>query len=152
MSFRVFVLLLVVIVTISVLFLDCNRDDSSVSRWPDTYRVQARFENVSGLKVGNAVAIAGVEIGQVTKIVYDSESYEVVVDFEIDSAQNDLPVDSSVSIYSYGLMGDKYLAIEPGGAQRFLVDGSEIQMTQSSMIFEQLIGQFIFNQSENGLK
>ena len=151
MSYKVWVLAIIVMAALMTGIL--SGEDKTVqpsSTWNETYSIEARFENVSGLRAGSDVTIAGVVIGVVNGIKYDSDSFEAVVSIDIDANQNRLPIDSAISVFTYGLMGDKYLAIEPGGAQAFLKDGSSVQMTQSSLILEQLIGQFLFNQAQNG--
>ncbi len=112
------------------------------------YNITANFDNVSGLKERSAVAIAGVTVGRVTSIFVDPISYEAVVEMKIDARFNDVPVDSSVGIYTAGLLGEKYVGIEPGGAPDVLEEGSVIRLTQSSIVLEKLISQFLFSQSD----
>ncbi len=112
------------------------------------YSITANFDNVSGLKERSAVSIAGVTVGRVTSIFVDPVSYEAVVEMKIDARFNDVPVDSSVGIYTAGLLGEKYVGIEPGGAPDVLEEGSVIRLTQSSIILEKLISQFLFSQSD----
>ncbi len=142
----------VAMVTLLVVLL---RDDGEIvvaPQWEDTYSLTARFGNVSGVKVGTAVSIAGIEIGYVSALNYDPQSYEAVMTIAIGKEHNYLPADSSAAIYSHGLMGERYVAIEPGGAEEMLVDGDEITLTQSSVILEQLIGQFLFSQATDAPK
>ena len=113
------------------------------------YTVTANFDNVSGLKSRSAVAIAGVTVGRVVSITVDPVTFEAVVEMTIDSSFNEVPVDSSVGIYTAGLLGEKYLGIEPGGAPDFLEEGGVIRLTQSSIVLEKLISQFLFSQSDN---
>ncbi|HGY11962.1 MAG TPA: outer membrane lipid asymmetry maintenance protein MlaD, partial [Desulfobacterales bacterium] len=110
--------------------------------------ITANFDNVSGLKERSAVSIAGVTVGRVTSIFVDPISYEAVVEMKIDARFNDVPVDSSVGIYTAGLLGEKYVGIEPGGAPDVLEEGSVIRLTQSSIVLEKLISQFLFSQSD----
>ncbi len=112
------------------------------------YTVSANFENVSGLKDRSAVMIAGVTIGRVSSITVDPITFEAVVKMNIDSQFNEVPVDSDAGIYTAGLLGEKYIGITPGGAPDFLQQDSEIRLTQSSIILEKLISQFLFSQSE----
>ncbi len=112
------------------------------------YSITANFDNVSGLKERSAVSIAGVTVGRVTSIFVDPISYEAVVEMKIDARFNDVPVDSSVGIYTAGLLGEKYVGIEPGGAPDVLEEGSVIRLTQSSIVLEKLISQFLFSQSD----
>lgn len=111
------------------------------------YTVSANFDNISGLKERSAVTIAGVTVGRVDRIIVDPVTFEAVVEMKIDADFNEIPVDSSAGIYTAGLLGEKYVGIGPGGAPDYLEDGSEIRLTQSSIVLEKLISQFLFNQS-----
>ncbi len=114
------------------------------------YEIKARFENISGLKVRSPVTMAGVRIGRVVDIGFDHETYEAVVTLRIDSAFDQLPDDTSAAVLTSGLLGEKYVGLEPGGSFDYLSDGDLIQLTQSSLVLEQLIGQFLFSQAEKG--
>lgn len=107
------------------------------------YTVTAKFEDASGLKVRSPVAMAGVRLGRVTDIQFDNLSLEAVVTMQIESKYNSLPKDTSASIYTAGLLGEKYVGLEPGGDEVSLQDGDRIKLTQSSMVLEKLIGQFV---------
>jgi len=111
----------------------------------DGYRVTARFQNIGSLKNRAPVTVAGVRVGQVSGISFDKQSFEAVVDLRIDAQYDSLPADTTASILTSGLLGEQYVGLEPGGAEESLKDGAEISLTQSAMILEQLIGQFIFN-------
>ncbi|MFK5895253.1 MAG: outer membrane lipid asymmetry maintenance protein MlaD [Pseudomonadota bacterium] len=113
-----------------------------------TYTISAAFDNVSGLKKRSAVSIAGVTIGRVSDIIIDSETFEAVVMMEIDSKYNQIPEDSSVAVYTAGLLGEKYLGIDAGGAPDYLQENSQINLTQSSIVLEKLISQFLFSKAE----
>lgn len=116
----------------------------------DSYTVTASFDNVGGLKVKSPVSAGGVRIGRVTDIEYDQNSYQSVVTMKIDATYDRLPDDSSASILTAGLLGENYVGIEPGGSDMWLKDGSEIDLTQSALVLEQIVGQFIFNKSNDG--
>lgn len=116
------------------------------------YRVTARFENIAGLKVRAPVTMGGVDIGRVTDISYDQQDYEAVVTMRIEPKYNRIPIDSSASIFTAGLLGEKYVGVEPGGALRYLKNGDKIKLTQSALILEQLIGKFLFNKASGGGK
>jgi phospholipid/cholesterol/gamma-HCH transport system substrate-binding protein len=109
------------------------------------YHVTAAFDDIGQLKVRGAVKIAGVTVGEVTQIKMDPESYKAVVTLRINSNVNDIPVDSSASVLTAGLLGDNYIAIVPMYSKDFLKEGSQIQETHSAMILEKLIGQFLFS-------
>lgn len=113
------------------------------------YTVSANFDNISGLKKRSAVAIAGVTVGRVTSITVDPITFEAVVEMTIDASFDEVPIDSSVGIYTAGLLGEKYVGIEPGGAPDYLADGSVIHLTQSSIVLEKLISQFLFSQGSD---
>lgn len=110
----------------------------------DGFEVTAGFDNTGSLKVRAPVRIAGVRIGSVTAIEYDSNSYEAIVTMRIDRQFDTLPADSSASIMTSGLLGEQFIALEPGGSTDNLGDGSRIQLTQSALVMEQLIGQFLY--------
>ena len=114
------------------------------------YDVTARFENIGGLKVRSAVTMAGVKIGRVSGIGFDPQTYEAVVTLHISDKYNKLPADTSANIFTAGLLGEQYVGLEPGGDMEVLKQGSEIMLTQSAMVLEQLIGQFLFSKSSDG--
>jgi len=113
-----------------------------------TYQIAARFENIGGLKPRSAVKVSGVRVGQVVSIDYDSSSFEAVVTMNIDEKYNEFPKDTIASIYTSGLLGDQFVGLEPGGDIVLLKDKDEINLTQSAMVLEQIIGQFLFSKSE----
>lgn len=114
------------------------------------YEVKARFENISGLKVRSPVTMAGVRIGRVVDIGFDPQTFEAVVTLRIDSQYDQIPEDTSAAILTSGLLGEKYVGLEPGGSFDVLAQGDTIQLTQSSLVLENLIGQFLFSQAEKG--
>ncbi len=109
----------------------------------DVYSISARFENSGGLKVKSPVTVAGVRIGRVANISIDNESYESIVKMEIDS-QYHLPDDTSASIFTAGLLGEQYVSLEPGGSEDFIEANGMIDITQSAIVLEEVIGQFLF--------
>ena len=108
------------------------------------YTIIARFENSGGLKVKSPISIAGVRIGRVAKISIDTETYESVVVMNIDT-QYLLPDDTSASIFTAGLLGEKYISLEPGGSEEFIPADGVIDITQSAIVLEEIIGQFLFD-------
>lgn len=117
------------------------------------YEITARFEDVSGLKERSPVTMAGVTIGRVKQIGFDEQTFEAVVTLRIQDQYKVLPKDTSASIYTAGLLGEKYVGLEPGGDIKVLKSGDEIKLTQDSMVLEKLIGQFVsrfLSESESG--
>jgi len=118
----------------------------------DTYRVTARFDNVGGLKVRSPVSVAGVRVGRVAAIDFDNETFEAVVTLAIARRYDRFPVDTSAQIYTAGLLGEQYVGLEPGGATEVLKEGDEIRLTQSALVLEQIIGQFLYSKAAEGGK
>ena len=112
----------------------------------DSYTVSARFDNIGGLKARSPVRSAGVTVGRVTSISLDPKSYQGVVTMNIDQGF-EFPADSSAKILTSGLLGDQYVGIEPGGSDKNLAAGDTIKQTQSAVVLENLIGQFLFNKA-----
>lgn len=114
-----------------------------------TYRVKASFENIGGLKQGSAVTLAGVKIGRVRKIVIDPTTFDAKVTLELSNAYNNIPDDSNAKILTAGLLGEQYIGIEVGGSDEPLKDGSKLKLTQSALVLENLIGQFLSSKTED---
>jgi phospholipid/cholesterol/gamma-HCH transport system substrate-binding protein len=112
------------------------------------YKVTARFDNIGGLKVRSPVSMAGVRIGRVAGISYDQSSFEAVVTLAIDPEFSQIPDDSIAKIYTSGLLGEQYIGLDPGGSLESLEEGSELMMTQSALVLEEIIGQFLFSKAE----
>jgi phospholipid/cholesterol/gamma-HCH transport system substrate-binding protein len=108
----------------------------------DTYVLEARFSNIGGLKVRAPVRSAGVTVGRVTGIALDSKSFQGVVTLAIDRSYQ-FPADSSAKILTAGLLGDQYVGLEAGGDDKNLQAGQTIAQTQSAVVLENLIGQFL---------
>ena len=119
----------------------------STSDVRDAYKVTARFDNIGGLSVKAPVTLAGVRIGRVSDIRIDSEEYRAVVELSIQPDFNNLPMDTSASILTQGLLGAQYVGVEPGGEEEYLKDGDEIELTQSAVVLEQMLGQFLYGQA-----
>jgi phospholipid/cholesterol/gamma-HCH transport system substrate-binding protein len=113
------------------------------------YVITARFDNIGGLKVRSPVSASGVRVGQVVAIAYDSDGYEARVSMSIDPQYDKFPLDTAASIMTSGLLGEQFVGLQPGAEEEFLVAGGEIELTQSAMVLEQVIGQFIYNMSED---
>ena len=107
-----------------------------------TYTLQARFDNIGGLKVRAPVRSAGVTVGNVTAIGLDPKTYPGVVTLEVQRSYQ-FPKDTSAKILTAGLLGDQYIGLEPGGDDKNLESGQTIAQTQSAVVLENLIGQFL---------
>ncbi|MGA7965021.1 MAG: outer membrane lipid asymmetry maintenance protein MlaD [Gammaproteobacteria bacterium] len=129
----------------ALFFLAIKTTDMNSFSSGDTYTVTADFDNVGGLKEGAAVALAGVRIGRVSKITLDPKSLQAVVKLNIEKRYDQIPTDSSASIQTRGLLGDQYIGISPGGSLKSLQNGGAIHFTQSAIVLENLISQFMFN-------
>ena len=114
----------------------------------DSYTITARFENSGGLKIKSPVSAAGVKIGKVSAINFDPKTYESVVQMSINSRYNTIPDDTTASIFTAGLLGEQYVNLEPGGSDVFLQNDGKIEITQSAIILEKAIGQFLFKSAE----
>ena len=114
----------------------------------DGYQIKANFDNVGGLKIKAAVTVAGVRVGRVTGIAFDSNKYQAVVTMAIGGQFTNIPEDSSATILTSGLLGDQYIGLEPGGAEQYLKDGDVIRVTQSALVLEKLVSQVIFSKTK----
>lgn len=110
----------------------------------ETYRISARFSNVGDLRGRAPVKIGGVTVGLVESITLDPVSFEAVVKMEIDSRFDEIPNDTGASVLTSGILGDRYIGLEPGGSPEMLQNGDELFITQSAMVLEQLIGKYLF--------
>jgi phospholipid/cholesterol/gamma-HCH transport system substrate-binding protein len=111
----------------------------------ETYMVTAAFQNIGGLKVRSPVTVSGVRVGRVEAIDYDTHAYEAVVTMRIEDKYNSFPEDTSASIFTAGLLGEQYISLQPGGSEKNLKAGDRIHLTQSALVMEQIIGQFLYN-------
>lgn len=111
----------------------------------DRYRVTARFQNVADLREQAPVKIGGVAVGMVESITLDPVSFEAVVTMSIASRYDEIPSDTGASVLTSGMLGNRYIGLEPGGAPDMLVDGDELFITQSAFVLEQVVGKFLFN-------
>ncbi|MFI3154755.1 MAG: outer membrane lipid asymmetry maintenance protein MlaD, partial [Methylococcaceae bacterium] len=133
---------------VGLFFLALQVSNLSSFTHQDSYTITARFENSGGLKVKSPVSAAGVKIGQVSAISFDRKTYQSVVKLSIDSQYNTLPEDTTASVFTAGLLGEQYVNLEPGGSDEFLKEGGKIEITQSAIILEKAIGQFLFKSAE----
>jgi phospholipid/cholesterol/gamma-HCH transport system substrate-binding protein len=111
----------------------------------DTYEVTAYFDQIGGLKVRAPVTVSGVRVGRVSGIVYDPERFQARVTLALQSGTDFLPADTQASIFTAGLLGEQYIALEPGGDYEPLRAGDEILFTQSALVLENMIGRVLTN-------
>ncbi|MBF8178496.1 MAG: outer membrane lipid asymmetry maintenance protein MlaD [Burkholderiaceae bacterium] len=121
----------------------------SVMSFEQVYPVVTRFDNIGGLKPRAPVKSAGVVVGRVADISFDDKSYQATVTLNIESRYV-FPKDSSAKILTSGLLGEQYIGLEPGGDTVNLAAGDRITMTQSAMVLENLISQFLFSKATEG--
>jgi phospholipid/cholesterol/gamma-HCH transport system substrate-binding protein len=142
-SIETLVGLFVLIGALAVIFLALKAANLASFTSGSTYNVKASFDNIGGLKVRAPVRSAGVTVGRVVAITLDAKTYRGVVTLEINKGI-DFPTDSSAKILTAGLLGDQYIGLEPGGDEKVLQPGDSIQLTQSAIVLENLIGQLLF--------
>ena len=117
----------------------------------NTYSINAYFENIGGLKPRAPVKSAGVVVGRVQSIIFDTEAYHAVVNINIDGRYV-FPKDTFANIYTAGLLGEQYIALEAGGDLENLAPGDRISQTQDAVVLEKLISQFLYNSASEGGK
>lgn len=137
---------------VALFFLSLQVSNLSSLSTDKGYRVEVRFDNIGGLKVKAPVKMAGVLIGRVSAIQLDNSSYDARVTLNIAQQYNKIPDDTLAKIYTAGLLGEQYIGLEAGGSGDYLADGGEISMTQSALVLEEVIGQFLFNKAGEGIK
>ena len=145
-SIEILVGMFVLLGMLGLLFLAMKAANLATFGGNDSYAVSARFDNIGGLKVRAPVRSAGVTVGRVSAISLDSKTFQGLVTLDIDRAYQ-FPRDSSAKILTSGLLGDQYVGIEPGGDDKQLAPGQVITQTQSAVVLENLIGQFLFNKA-----
>lgn len=145
----VWVGLFVLIGAAALVFLALQSANLLSLSFQQTYRVSARFDNIGGLKPKAAVRSAGVVVGRVESITFDDKIFQASVNLALEK-QYLFPKDSSLKILTSGLLGDQYIGIEAGADEAHLVAGDRIVSTQSAVVLENLIGQFLYNKAEDG--
>jgi phospholipid/cholesterol/gamma-HCH transport system substrate-binding protein len=132
-----------------LLFLALKVGNLATFSTSDTYQVQAKFANIGGLKVRGPVKSAGVVVGRVAEIRFDNETYEAIVSMTIDAAYQ-FPRDTTAKILTSGILGEQYIGLEAGGDGVMLKNGDRLRLTQSAVVLENLISQFLFNKAAEG--
>ena len=137
----------------ALLFLALKVGNLAASTGGEAYRLQARFDNIGGLKIRAAVKSAGVVVGRVSDIQFDPEAYVAVVTMHMDNRYK-FPRDTFATINTSGLLGEQYIGFEVGGDPAMFKDGDTIKKTQSAIVLEKMISQFMFGKAgeENGKK
>jgi phospholipid/cholesterol/gamma-HCH transport system substrate-binding protein len=133
----------------AILFLAMQAANLLSLNFQKTYMVEARFDNVGGLKPKAAVRSAGVLVGRVESITFDDKSFQARVGIAMESRYV-FPKDSSLKILTSGLLGEQYLGLEPGADDKNLVAGDTISSTQSAVVLENLISQFLYSKAAEG--
>jgi len=133
----------------AVLFLALKVGNLSSAHMSETYVLKANFDNIGGLKVRGPVKSAGVVVGRIADIRFDSATYEAVVTMTIDGRYQ-FPKDTFAGIYTAGLLGEQFVGLEVGGDEKMLAAGDVIAKTQSAVVLEKLISQFLFSKAADG--
>ena len=134
---------------LALAFLAVRASSSASAAIRGGYELTANFDNIGGLKTRAAVRSAGVVVGRVTDITLDPQTYQAHVTMQMDSRFH-FPKDSSLKIMTAGLLGEQYLGMEPGADTEELEDGGKIEMTQSAIVLENLISQFLYGRAGKG--
>lgn len=145
----VWVGLFVLLGSVAILFLALQAANLLSLSFQPTYQVVAKFDNIGGLKRQAAVKSAGVVVGRVESVVLDGKSYQARVTLALDSRYT-FPKDSSLKILTSGLLGEQYIGVEAGADEKNLAPGDTIANTQSAVVLENLIGQFLYNKAAEG--
>lgn len=145
----VWVGLFVLIGALALAFLALQSANLLGLSFQESYRVTARFDNIGGLKPKAAVKSAGVVVGRVESITFDDQTFQATVQLSLEKRYA-FPKDSSLKILTSGLLGDQYVGIEAGAEDGNLANGDRITSTQSAVVLENLIGQFLYSKAEEG--
>jgi phospholipid/cholesterol/gamma-HCH transport system substrate-binding protein len=148
-SLDVWVGLFIIIGALALLFLGLKAGNMSSLSFEETYGVTARFDNIGGLKPRAPVKSSGVVVGRVEAITFDDKSFQAQVRMQLQQSYK-FPKDSSAKILTSGLLGEQYIGLEPGGDTNVLAAGDRIRMTQSAIVLENLISQFLFSKAAEG--
>ena len=142
----VWVGLFVMMGLVAILFLAFKSANLLSLGFDSGYRVTAKFDNIGGLKPKAAVKSAGVVVGRVDSITFDDQTFQARVTLALESRYR-FPRDSSLKILTSGLLGEQYIGLEAGAGEKLRAAGDSVTMTQSAVVLENLIGQFLFNQA-----
>ena len=145
----VWVGLFVMLGAVALVFLALQSANLLSLNFEKTYHVVGRFDNIGGLKPKAAVRSAGVLVGRVESITFDDKTFQANIRLELESRYA-FPKDSSLKILTSGLLGEQYIGIEPGGDEKNFAEGDVITQTQSAIVLENLISQFLFSRAADG--
>src|ERR1700749_2981861 len=134
---------------VAILLLALKAGNLLSFSFSETYQVLAKFDNIGGLKIRAPVKSAGVVVGRVANVGFDDQTYEAVVTLAMDRHYS-FPKDTSAKILTSGLLGEQYIGLEPGGDSAKLAEGGKIKTTQSAIVLENLISQFLFSKAAEG--
>ncbi len=148
-SLDIWVGLFVVLGALALLFLALKAGNMSSLSFGPTYTVSAKFDNIGGLKPQAPVKSGGVVVGRVGEIKFDDKTYQALVTLNMESRYK-FPKNSSIKILTSGLLGEQYIGMEAGGDEKNLAAGDKITMTQSAVVLEDLITQFLFSKAAEG--
>ena len=133
----------------ALMFLALKVGNLSSAHMAETYVLEAKFDNIGGLKVRGPVKSAGVVVGRIVDIKFDAATYEAVVLMNIDGRYQ-FPKDTFASILTAGLLGEQYIGLDAGGDEKMLKAGDKVLKTQSAVVLEKLISQFLFSKAADG--
>ncbi|MCE2870412.1 MAG: outer membrane lipid asymmetry maintenance protein MlaD [Oxalobacteraceae bacterium] len=145
-SLDIWVGLFVMLGALALMFLALKVGNMSSMSFGPSYALKARFDNIGGLKPRAPVKSAGVVVGRVESIAFDDKTFQAQVTMRIQS-EHQFPRDSSAKILTSGLLGEQYVGLEPGGEVKNFVEGERIKSTQSAIVLENLISQFLFSKT-----
>lgn len=133
----------------AIVFLALKAGNLSTFSFGKSYSITAAFDNIGGLKARAPVKSAGVVVGRVANVTFDDKMFQGVVTLDLD-AKFQFPADSSAKILTSGLLGEQYIGIEPGGDDKNFAPGDKIRYTQSAVVLENLISQFLYSKAADG--
>jgi len=148
-SLDIWVGLFVLLGAAALMFLALKAGNMSAISFEKTYQVESKFDNVGGLKPRAPVKSAGVVVGRVGAIRFDDKGFQALVILNLEDRYK-FPKDSTAKILTSGLLGEQYIGLEAGGDSETLASGDKINMTQSAIVLENLISQFLFNKAAEG--
>ena len=148
-SYDIWVGLFVLLGLAAIVFLALKAGNLATLSTSESYLISARFDNIGGLKARAPIKAAGVVVGRIEEIRFDTQTFQATVNMAVD-ARYKFPKDTSAKILTAGLLGEQYIGLEAGGDPVALASGDRIKMTQSAVVLETLISQFLFSKAADG--